>query len=142
MRPQHEVRQDRCRSEHGDVINGYNEGADVFTANISDPRGRGICNNTGNIPSSPNVTLHDFETEAGMLTGDGRGQFVKAFEWVIRDFQVEGWEIQTVRTDDAVIGKVRRSFTLGGGSSRSFMPSSKRAWVAVLTVELPRSSNT
>ena len=35
--------------------------------------------------------------------------------------------------------KFRRCLTLGGGSSRSFVPSSKRACAAVLTVKLQRS---
>jgi hypothetical protein len=102
--------QDGCRSEHSDVIDGHNKGTDVFAANIPDSRGRGICNDTRNIPSSSNVTLHDLEPEAGMLACDGRGQFVKAFEWIVRDFQIEKREIQTIGVDDAVICEVPEEF--------------------------------
>jgi hypothetical protein len=56
------------------------------------------------------VTLHDLEPEAGMLACDGRGQFVKAFEWIVRDFQIEKREIQTIGVDDAVICEVPEEF--------------------------------
>ena len=106
--------QDGCRSEHSDVIDGHNKGADVFAANIPDSRGRGICNDTRNIPSSSNVTLHDLETEAGMLAGDGRGQFVEALEWVVGDFQIEKREIHAIGVDNAIVSEVPEEFHIRG----------------------------
>jgi hypothetical protein len=86
------------------------------------------------------VAFFYLEAKTGVLASDGGRQFVKTIERVIGDFQVEGREVQTIRIDNASIGQSSQKFDIGGGgSSRSFIPSSNRAWVAVLTVELPRS---
>ena len=85
------------------------------------------------------MAFFDLEAKTGVLASDGGRQFVKTIERVIGDFQVEGREVQTIRIDNASIGQGSQKFDIGGGSSRLFIPSSNRAWVAVLTVELPRS---
>jgi hypothetical protein len=49
-----------------------------------------------------------------MLAGDGRGQLVEAFEWIVRDLQIEKREIQSIGVDDAVISEVPEEFHIGG----------------------------
>jgi hypothetical protein len=50
------------------------------------------------------VAFLDLESEAGVLTGNGRGHFVELFEWIVRDLQIKKRKIQAVRNNDAVIG--------------------------------------
>ncbi len=59
------------------------------------------------------MTLLDFEAEARVFARDRAGQFVKALEGVIRNFEIEGRNVQFVRIDDAVVGEVAQRFHVG-----------------------------
>ena len=52
----------------------------------------------------------DLETEARMFARDRAGQFIEALKRVVRNFQVDGRDVQFVRIDYAVVGEVAQRF--------------------------------
>jgi hypothetical protein len=71
---------------------------------------------------------------------DRAGQFVETFKRVVGDVKVEGRDVHFVRIDHSVVGEVAQCPYVW----RRFVKivhtfNKKRACVAVLTVELPKS---
>jgi hypothetical protein len=81
--------QDGRHSEHGNIVDRHNKGADIFATNISDPRGNCVGDDSRNKTVFSDVAFLDIEAEAGMLATDGRGQLVEAIERIVGDLQVE-----------------------------------------------------
>ena len=55
----------------------------------------------------------DLKAEAWVFARDRAEQFVVALEGIIRNVEVEGRNVQFVRIDDAVVGKVAQRFHFG-----------------------------
>jgi hypothetical protein len=98
------------RYEHGNVVDGHDEGITVLSTDILYTRHSGVGEDNRGKTAFPVVTLFDLESKEGVLASNGRGQVVEAFERVVGDFQVEEGEIQTIRVDDAVIGEKLQEF--------------------------------
>jgi len=92
--------------ENRDVVDGYNEGANILATNVPYPRGGGIRDDPRDISPLSNVALLDFETEVWVLARDRRGQLIQTFEGIVRHLQVDGREIQTVWIDHTIIGQI------------------------------------
>jgi hypothetical protein len=85
------------------------------------------------------VALLYLETKTGVLARDGMRQFVEPFKRIIRDFQIDGRKRQAIGIDDTIRRKVLQDLYVWGRFVQVIHPFVERAWVAVFTVELPRS---
>jgi hypothetical protein len=74
-----------------------------------------------------------------VITFDQLSDGIQPIEGVISHLKVEGDRMGRSAGTTPSGDRRRRAWTLGGAVARSFMPSSKRAWVAVLICELATS---
>ena len=105
--------QDGRRGEHCNVVDGHDKGTNILPTNIADPRGSGVGDDARDKTALADVAFFDLKTKAGMLAGDGRRQFVKTVEWIIRDVQVEEREVHTIGIDNAVLGQILQKLDIG-----------------------------
>jgi hypothetical protein len=84
--------------EDGDIVDGHDKCADIFTSNIANSRCRRMQDNTRNVSVCPDVTILDLEAEARVFAHDRAGQFVEELEGIIRNVEVEGRNVQFVRS--------------------------------------------
>jgi hypothetical protein len=85
--------QDGRGSEHGNAVDGDNEGTDVPTSNVSNPGCRGVGDNTRNKTALSDVALLNLKAKVGMFACDRRRQLIEAFEWIIGDGKGEGRKV-------------------------------------------------
>jgi hypothetical protein len=96
----------RVTGENGSVVDGDDEGANVFATHVANTSGRGTGDNAGDIPALANVARADFKTEGGVITFDKLSDSIQAIEGVIGDFEVKRREQRPIRGNITIEGQV------------------------------------
>ena len=63
----------RCRCEHGNVVDGHDESANVFSSDIADARRSGVGDDAGDKTAFTDMTFCDLESKVGVFAADRRG---------------------------------------------------------------------